>query len=76
MGASMLTHGLVRTVRTAQNLHNDDIIQWAERHGDVEADFVQPKLCIPGRLNQTVATEHLLRSYAMAYARQWARNGD
>ena len=23
-----------------------------------------------------MATEHLLRSYAMAYARQWARNGD
>ena len=48
-GASMLTHGWVRTVRTAQNLHNADI-QWAER--DVEADFVQPKLCIPGQLNQ------------------------
>ena len=47
--ASMLTHGWVRTVRTAQNLHNADI-QWAER--DVEADFVQPKLCIPGQLNQ------------------------
>ena len=47
--ASMLTHGWVRTVRTAQNLHNDDI-QWAER--GVEADFVDPKLCIPGRLNQ------------------------
>ena len=45
----MLTHGWVRTVRTAQNLHNADI-QWAER--DVEADFVQPKLCIPGQLNQ------------------------
>ena len=72
-GASMLTYGWVRTVRTAQNLHNADI-QWAERA--VEADFVEPKLCIPGRLNQTVATEHLLRSYAMAYARQWARNGD
>ena len=49
LGASMLTHGWVRTVRTAQNLHNADI-QWAER--DVEADFVQPKLCIPGQLNQ------------------------
>ena len=48
-GASMLTRGWVRTVRTAQNLHNADI-QWAER--DVEADFVQPKLCIPGQLNQ------------------------
>ena len=48
-GASMLTHGWVRTVRTAQNLHNADI-QWAER--GVEADFVHPKLCIPGRLNQ------------------------
>ena len=48
-GASMLTHGWVRTVRTAQNLHNADI-QWAER--DVEADFLQPKLCIPGQLNQ------------------------
>ena len=48
LGASMLTHGWVRTVRTAQNLHNADI-QWAER--DVEADFVQPKLCIPGQLN-------------------------
>ena len=45
----MLTHGWVRTVRTAQNLHNADI-QWAER--GVEADFVDPKLCIPGRLNQ------------------------
>ena len=45
----MLTHWWVRTVRTAQNLHNADI-QWAER--DVEADFVQPKLCIPGQLNQ------------------------
>ena len=49
LGASMLTHGWVRTVRTAQNLHNADI-QWAERA--VEADFVQPKLCIAGRLNQ------------------------
>ena len=49
LGASMLTHGWVLTVRTAQNLHNADI-QWAER--DVEADFVQPKLCIPGQLNQ------------------------
>ena len=29
LGASMLTHGWVRTVRTAQNLHNADI-QWAE----------------------------------------------
>ena len=48
-GASMLTHGWVRTVRTAQNLHNADI-QWAER--DVEADFVEPKWCLPGRLNQ------------------------
>ena len=48
-GASMLTHGWVRTVRTAQNLHNADI-QWAEC--GVEADFVDPKLCIPGRLNQ------------------------
>ena len=47
--ASMLTHGWVRTVRTAQDLHNADI-QWAER--GVEADFVDPKLCIPGRLNQ------------------------
>ena len=45
----MLTHGWVRTVRTAQNLHNADI-QWAERA--VEADFVEPKLCIAGRLNQ------------------------
>jgi hypothetical protein len=45
----MLTHWWVRTVRAAQNLHNADI-QWAER--DVEADFVQPKLCIPGQLNQ------------------------
>jgi hypothetical protein len=45
----MLTHWWVRTVRTAQNLHNADI-QWAER--DVEADLVQPKLCIPGQLNQ------------------------
>ena len=33
-GASMPTHGWVRTVRTAQNLHNTDI-QWAEC--DVEA---------------------------------------
>ena len=41
LGASTLAHGWVRTVRTAQNLHNADI-QWAER--DVEADFVQPKL--------------------------------
>ena len=49
LGASTLAHGWVRTVRTAQNLHNTDI-QWAER--DVEADFVQPKWCIPGRLNQ------------------------
>ena len=48
-GASMLTSGWVRTIRTAQNLHNADI-QWAER--GVEADFVHPKLCIPGRLNQ------------------------
>ena len=48
-GASMLTRGWVRTIRTAQNLHNADI-QWAER--GVEADFVHPKLCIPGRLNQ------------------------
>ncbi len=48
-GASMLTHGWLRTVRIAQNLHNTDI-QWAER--DVEADLVQPKLCIPGQLNQ------------------------
>ena len=30
LGASMLTHGWVRTLRTAQNLHNADI-QWAER---------------------------------------------
>ena len=45
----MLTHGWLRTVRIAQNLHNTDI-QWAER--DVEADFVQPKLCIPGQLKQ------------------------
>ena len=29
-GASMLTHGWLRTIRTAQNLHNADI-QWAER---------------------------------------------
>ena len=49
LGASTLAHVWVRTVRTAQNLHNADI-QWAER--DVEADFVQPKLCIPGQLNQ------------------------
>ena len=49
LGASMLTHGWVRTIRTAQNLHNADI-QWAERA--VEADFVEPKLCIAGRLNQ------------------------
>ena len=49
LGASMLTHGWVRTVRTAQNLHNADI-QWAER--GVEADFVEPKWCLPGRLNQ------------------------
>ena len=49
LGASMLTHRWVRTVRTAQNLHNADI-QWAER--DVEADFVEPKWCLPGRLNQ------------------------
>ena len=49
LGASMLTHGWLRTVRIAQNLHNTDI-QWAER--DVEADFVQPKLCIPGQLKQ------------------------
>ena len=49
LGASTLAHGWVRTVRTAQNLHNADI-QWAER--GVEADFVQPKWCIPGRLNQ------------------------
>ena len=48
-GASMLTHGWLRTVRIAQNLHNTDI-QWAER--DVDADFVQPKLCIPGQLKQ------------------------
>ena len=48
-GASMLTHWWVRTVRAAQNLHNADI-QWAER--DVEADFVEPKWCLPGRLNQ------------------------
>ena len=48
-GASMLTHGWVRTVRSAQNLHNADI-QWAER--GVEADFVEPKWCLPGRLNQ------------------------
>ena len=47
--ASTLAHGWVRTVRTAQNLHNADI-QWAER--DVEADFVEPKWCLPGRLNQ------------------------
>ena len=49
LGASMLTHGWVRTLRTAQNLHNADI-QWAER--GVEADFVEPKWCLPGRLNQ------------------------
>ena len=51
LGASMLrlTHGWVRTVRTAQNLHNADI-HWAERA--VEVDFVEPKLCIAGRLNQ------------------------
>ena len=49
LGASTLAHGWVRTVRTAQNLQNADI-QWAER--GVEADFVHPKLCIPGRLNQ------------------------
>ena len=49
LGASTLAHGWVRTVRTAQNLQNADI-QWAER--GVEADFVQPKWCIPGRLNQ------------------------
>ena len=30
LGASMVTHGWVRTLRTAQNLHNADI-QWAER---------------------------------------------
>ena len=48
-GASMLTHGWVRTVRTAQNLHNADI-QWAEC--GVEADFVEPKWCLPGRLDQ------------------------
>ena len=47
--ASMLTHGWVRTVRTAQNLHNADI-QWAEC--GVEADFVEPKWCLPGRLDQ------------------------
>ena len=47
--ASMLTHGWVRTVRTAQNLHNADI-QWAEC--GVEADFMEPKWCLPGRLNQ------------------------
>ena len=34
LGASMLTHGWLRTVRIAQNLHNTDI-QWAEC--DVEA---------------------------------------
>ena len=49
LGASTLAHGWVRTVRTAQNLHNADI-QWAER--GVEADFVEPKWCLPGRLNQ------------------------
>ena len=49
LGASMVTHGGVRTLRTAQNLHNADI-QWAER--GVEADFVEPKWCLPGRLNQ------------------------
>ena len=47
--SARLTRGWVRAVRTAQKPHNADI-QWAER--DVEADFVQPKLCIPGQLNQ------------------------
>ena len=43
-----LTHGGVRTVRTAQNLHNADI-HWAERAVEVDTE---PKLCIAGRLNQ------------------------
>ena len=36
--ASMLTHGWVRTIRTAQNLHNADI-QWAERAVEADSDF-------------------------------------
>ena len=49
LGASTLAHGWARTVRNAQNLHNGDI-RWAER--GVEADFVEPKWCLPGQLNQ------------------------
>ena len=45
LGASTLAHGWVRTVRTAQNLHNTDI-QWAER--GVEANFVHPKFVHSG----------------------------
>ena len=44
-GASMLTHGWVRTVRTAQDLHNADI-QWAERgvgRGDDAPSRRRPK---------------------------------
>ena len=48
--ASMLTHGWVRTVRTAQNLHNADI-QWAER--GVEADLAGQ--AGPGRGDETQA---------------------
>jgi len=35
LGASTLAHGWVRTVRTAQNLHNADI-QWAEPFGPLK----------------------------------------
>ena len=49
LGASMLTHGWVRTVRTAQNLHNTDI-QWAEC--DVEAVQVTASVRVYSALSQ------------------------